>query len=74
MIVSLVLGHWKESTAVSEWMAPQLSITGRGGRIQVVNDGELLSLELPLHYRIHPQELAMLAPARPEPAEVPLAN
>ena len=31
LISSLVLGHWKESTAISEWMAPQLTIAGRGG-------------------------------------------
>jgi diacylglycerol kinase family enzyme len=63
LIISLVLGHWKESTAVSEWMAPQLTIAGRGGSIRVVNDGELLRLALPLHYRIHPGELTVLVPA-----------
>jgi len=67
LLVSLVLGRWKESTAVSEWMAPQLTIAGRGAGIQVVNDGELLNLALPLHYRIHPNELAVLMPARHEP-------
>jgi diacylglycerol kinase family enzyme len=67
LLVSLVLGRWKESTAVSEWMAPQLTIAGRGASIQVVNDGELLNLALPLHYRIHPNELAVLMPARHEP-------
>jgi len=69
LIVSLVLGHWKESTAVSEWKAPQLTIAGRGTSIQVVNDGELLSLTLPLQYRIHPKELVVLAPARREPTK-----
>ena len=74
LIVSLVLGRWKESTAVSEWMAPQLTVAGRGGSIQVVNDGELLTLTLPLHYRIHPKELAVLMPARQEPAEAQTAD
>ena len=69
MLVSVVLGHWKQSTAVSEWMAPELTIAGRGASIQVVNDGELLSLELPLHYRIHPKAQAVLMPALPEPTE-----
>jgi diacylglycerol kinase family enzyme len=73
LLVSVVLGHWKQSTAVSEWMAPELAIAGRGASIQVVNDGELLSLELPLHYRIHPKELAVLVPARHEPAEAQTA-
>jgi hypothetical protein len=50
-------------------MAPELTIAGRGASIQVVNDGELLSLELPLHYRIHPKAQAVLVPARHEPAE-----
>ena len=74
LIVSLVLGHWKESTAVSEWMAPELTIAGRGASIQVVNDGELLSLELPLHYRTHPKAQAVLMPALPEPTEVQAAG
>jgi diacylglycerol kinase family enzyme len=69
LIVSLVLGHWKESMAVSEWTVPQLTIAGQGASIQVVNDGELLNLTLPLHYRIHPNELAVLVPADHEPAE-----
>jgi diacylglycerol kinase family enzyme len=69
LILSLILGRWKESTAVSEWSAPQLTIAGRGTSIQVVNDGELLSLSLPLHYQIHPGVLAVLMPAGREPAE-----
>ncbi len=73
LIGSLALGQWKESTAVSEWMAPQLTVAARGGSIQVVNDGELLNLALPLHYRIHPNKLAVLAPARQKPAEAQLA-
>ena len=35
----------------------------------MVNDGELLTMALPLHYRIHPNELTVLAPAHHEPAE-----
>ena len=66
LILSLALGRWKESTAVSEWMAPQLTVAGRGGSIEVVNDGELLRLSLPLHYEIHPGALAVLAPAGEE--------
>jgi len=73
LIVLLILGRFKESTAVSEWMAPQLTIAGRSASIRVVNDGELLLLALPLHYQIHPNELAVLAPARPEPAEAEAA-
>jgi len=63
LLLSLVLGRWKESTAISEWMAPQLTITGRGGSIRVVNDGELLRLALPLNYRIHAGELTVLVPS-----------
>lgn len=63
LIVSLALGRWKESAAVSESTAPQLTVAARGGSIQVVNDGELLELSLPLHYEIHPGALAVLAPA-----------
>jgi diacylglycerol kinase family enzyme len=73
LIVSLVLGHWKESTAVNEWTAPQLTVAGRGGSIQVVNDGELLNLTPPLHYKIHPNELVVLAPVPHEPAEAQAA-
>jgi diacylglycerol kinase family enzyme len=73
LIISLVLGHWKQSTAVTEWMAPELTIAGPGASIQVVNDGELLSLDFPLHYRIHPQGLAVLVPARHQPAEAQTA-
>jgi diacylglycerol kinase family enzyme len=74
LIVSLIAGHWKQSTAVSEWMAPELTIAGPGASIQVVNDGELLNLAPPLHYRIHPKELAVLAPARKEPDETQIAG
>lgn len=64
LVISLALGRWKQSTALSEWMSPELSITGPGKSIKVVNDGELLDLALPLHYQIHPKELAVLMPAR----------
>jgi diacylglycerol kinase family enzyme len=76
LIVSLVLGHWKGSTAVSEWMTPQLTIAGRGGSIQVVNDGELMALALPLQYRIHPNELEVIVPEIQDLAEAqtPLAR
>jgi len=69
LLISLGLGRWKTSESVSEWMSPQLTIAGRGKSIRVVNDGELLTLSLPLHYRIHPKELAVLAPARHEPVQ-----
>ena len=42
--------------------------------IEVVNDGELLSLELPMHYRSHRKELAVLMPARHEPTEAQAAD
>jgi hypothetical protein len=35
--------------------------------------GELRRLAPPLHYRVHPNELAVLAPARPESAEAETA-
>ena len=34
-LMSVVLGHWKQNTAVSEWMAPELTIAGRGATAKI---------------------------------------
>ena len=31
LMISTILGHWNESTAVSEWMVPQVTVGGREG-------------------------------------------
>lgn len=62
LLLSMAAGRWRRSTALISHVAPALSIHSRRRHLRVMNDGEALLLETPLHYRIHAGALRVLVP------------
>ncbi len=59
----VLFGHWREDPAVEEVLAGELVLRGSRPAMRVMNDGEAMLLDMPLHYRIRPGALIVLAPA-----------
>ncbi|HTJ02235.1 MAG TPA: diacylglycerol kinase family protein [Methylovirgula sp.] len=53
----------RRDTAVREYEAREVNITGRSRAIWVMNDGELSLLTPPLRYRLQPRALRVVVPA-----------
>ncbi len=62
LAVGLLRGTWRSDPTVQEHRAQELTVTKRGGGMQVMNDGELMVMDSPLHYRIRPRALLVIAP------------
>ncbi len=57
-----VLGTWQQDEELETLTATQLVVHSRRRRLKMVNDGEVRQMEPPLHYRIRPKALRVLAP------------
>lgn len=69
--VEMVLGRWKEDKAISIQKVTEVTIRAKKPRLQVMLDGEIQSLEVPLHFKIRPQALQVLAAAAAEAKTAP---
>lgn len=58
----LVAGSWKQDEALDTYAVTSLTVHSRRHRVKMVNDGEIRKLHAPLHYRIRPGALKVLAP------------
>jgi len=58
----LVAGTWKQDEALDSFTVTSLTVHSRRHRLKMVNDGEVRKLEGPLHYRIRPGALTVMAP------------
>ncbi|MBI1208339.1 MAG: diacylglycerol kinase family lipid kinase [Azospirillum sp.] len=63
LLARLAVGGWTDDTQLESVTMQQLTVTSRRRRIKLVNDGEIIKLSPPLHYRIRPAALTMLVPA-----------
>ena len=61
LCMRMVVGRWRSDEAVAEHSAGAVDIDSRRS-LQVMNDGELASLEPPLRYRVRPGALRVLVP------------
>lgn len=59
--IKMVLGHWQDDAALTIHRAREVTIRSHKPRLQVMLDGEIQSLEVPLHFKIKPQALSVLA-------------
>ncbi len=59
-----LFGHLREARDFRAMLAPEVHIETRHRRIRVSTDGEVCMLDTPLHYRIHPGALRVIAPHR----------
>jgi diacylglycerol kinase family enzyme len=65
LAVEMLLGRWRHDDAVEIETAPELVLRTRRKKLTVMLDGEVRSFSTPLHFRIRPLALTLLAPAPP---------
>ncbi|PWC32455.1 diacylglycerol kinase family protein [Azospirillum sp. TSO35-2] len=59
----LVAGSWKQDEALDTYAVTSLTVHSRRHHLRMVNDGEVRKMVAPLHYRIRPGALKVLAPS-----------
>ncbi|MGB0083805.1 MAG: diacylglycerol kinase family protein [Rhodomicrobiaceae bacterium] len=62
LLLRASLGLWQGDPEFEGHRVRTLTINSKAKRLRVSNDGEVLSLETPLHYRIRPRALTILKP------------
>lgn len=58
-----VMGTWRQDGELETLAATELVVRSRRRTLKMVNDGEVRRMHGPLHYRIRPKALRVLAPA-----------
>jgi YegS/Rv2252/BmrU family lipid kinase len=66
--VEMMMGRWQEDEALDITEANEVTINARREMVKVMFDGEVMSMPTPLHFRIHPAALRVLAPEPQETA------
>lgn len=61
----MVLGNWQDAEALTIETVRAVTIRSHKRLLKVMFDGEVLSLETPLEFRIRPQALSVLVPPAP---------
>jgi diacylglycerol kinase family enzyme len=69
LAVEMVAGRWKNDEALDIRSAKSVTIRSKRPRLQLMIDGEVTSLESPLHFKIYPSALNVLAPSQREAVE-----
>jgi diacylglycerol kinase family enzyme len=72
LAAEMVLGTWGGDQVIEYEKVQQLTVMSKKSRLSVSMDGDVLSLETPLHFTVRPKSLNVLAPAVPL-VEVPAA-
>ena len=62
LLLRASLGLWKGDPDLEARELERVTIHSKNRRLRVANDGELLTLETPLQYRIRPKALTVLVP------------
>ncbi len=60
--IATLLGHWRRDPAIEELHVEAVTISARTAMLPVMNDGEVVSIETPLRYRVRGKALALFAP------------
>lgn len=64
LVGELVMGKWDVDPQVIQIVVPELTIRmGGDAPVEIMNDGEFLSLDAPLYYRTRPGALRIVVPA-----------
>ncbi len=64
LLLRASLGFWKGDPDLEARELEKVTIYSKNRRLRVANDGELLTLETPLQYRIRPKALTVLMPKK----------
>ena len=64
LLLRASLGLWKGDPNLEARELEKVTIHSKSKRLRIANDGELLTLETPLQYRIRPKALTVLVPKK----------
>ena len=64
LATGMLAGRWRDYDALDISTAKTVTIRSRKLRLQLMIDGEVSSMEVPLQFRIYPRALTVLAPLR----------
>ena len=59
----MLMGRWRSDEALTIESVQEVTISSHRQLVKVMFDGEVESLQMPLHFRIHPGALTVIAPA-----------
>ena len=62
LAIDLMRGRWQAGGVVTEYRASAVTIRTRRRGIRVMNDGESMTVPIPLQYRVHRSALRVMAP------------
>lgn len=64
LAMGMLAGHWRDYDALDISTARSVTIRSKKPRLQLMIDGEVRSMEVPLHFKIYPRALTVLAPLK----------
>lgn len=64
LATGMLAGRWRDYDALDISTAHTVTIRSKKPRLQLMIDGEVTSMEVPLHFKIYPRALTVLAPLR----------
>ncbi|WMT88294.1 diacylglycerol kinase [Pelagibacterium sp. 26DY04] len=64
LATGMLAGHWRDYDALDISTAKTVTIRSKKPRLQLMIDGEVTSMEVPLNFKIYPRVLSVLAPLR----------
>jgi diacylglycerol kinase family enzyme len=71
LAVEMILGTWGGDQVIEYEKVQQLTVLSKKSRVSVSMDGDVLSLETPLHFTVRPKSLNVLAPVVAVPDVAP---
>lgn len=70
LATGMLAGHWRDYDALDISTAQTVTIRSKKPRLQLMIDGEVQSMEVPLQFRIYPRALSVLAPLQAVKEEI----
>ncbi|QJR19111.1 diacylglycerol/lipid kinase family protein [Pelagibacterium halotolerans] len=70
LATGMLAGHWRDYEALDISTARTVTIRSKKPRLQLMIDGEVQSMEVPLHFSIYPRALSVLAPLQAVKEEI----
>ena len=71
LAAEMFAGRWRDDEVIEFEKVQTLTLHSKRPRLPVTMDGEIVSLETPLQFRVQPRSLSVLAPPEISPASAP---
>mgnify|MGYP001182232442 CR=1 FL=1 len=74
LTLGMFLGRWRQDEALRIEHVREVTVDTRKPTLKVMLDGEIVSIETPLVFKVRPLALTMVMPAEAAPADAPAAG